>query len=102
MFDVACVAFAIDDMADRERCAAELLRVLRPGGTLLLLELGTPDNRLLRRLYAGGLHTMRLLGRSRHLEGYGHLREEILTYGGPTPSPGSAPRRASCATAAGP
>lgn len=83
VFDVACVAFAIDDMADRERCAAELLRVLRPGGTLLLLELGTPDNRLLRRLYAGGLHTMRLLGRSRHLEGYGHLREEILTYRGP-------------------
>ncbi|MBH1937756.1 class I SAM-dependent methyltransferase [Streptomyces sp. AV19] len=83
VFDLACVAFAVDDMDDRERCAAELLRVLRPGGTLLLLELGTPENRLLRRLYAGGLHVMRLLGRSRRLAGYRHLREEILTYRGP-------------------
>lgn len=82
-FDVACIAFAIDDMPDRHRCAAELARVLRPGGRLLLLELGIPQARPLRSLYLAGLGVMSLIGRLRGLDGYRHLREEIRTYRGP-------------------
>ncbi|MFC5744333.1 ubiquinone/menaquinone biosynthesis methyltransferase [Actinomadura rugatobispora] len=82
-FDAVCIAFAIDDMADRRACAAEMARVLRPGGRLVLLELGVPEQPLLRSLYLGGLGVMSLLGRARGMSGYRHLREEITTYRGP-------------------
>lgn len=82
-FDAVTVAFAIDDMDDRNRCAAEMARVLRPGGRLVLLELGVPEQPLLRSAYLGGLGAMGLLGRARGLDGYRHLREEITTYRGP-------------------
>ncbi|MFC6936219.1 class I SAM-dependent methyltransferase [Actinomadura yumaensis] len=82
-FDAVTVAFAIDDMDDRNRCAAEMARVLRPGGRLVLLELGVPEQPLLRSAYLGGLGVMGLLGRARGLDGYRHLREEITTYRGP-------------------
>ncbi|MGV9316828.1 class I SAM-dependent methyltransferase [Streptomyces sp. NPDC003691] len=81
-FDGVSIAFAVDDMADRERCARESLRVLRPGGTLVLLELGLPEGRTARRLYETGLTAMTLFARLRGLDGYRHLREEILTYRG--------------------
>ncbi|GAA2102592.1 ubiquinone/menaquinone biosynthesis methyltransferase [Actinomadura alba] len=82
-FDAVCIAFAIDDMADRRACAAEMARVLRPGGHLVLLELGVPEQPVLRSLYLGGLGVMSLLGRARGMSGYRHLREEIITYRGP-------------------
>lgn len=81
-FDAVTIAFAIDDMPDRRRCAAEMTRVLRPGGRLVLLELAVPEQPLLRSAYLGGLTVMSLLGRARGMDGYRHLREEIVTYRG--------------------
>jgi ubiquinone/menaquinone biosynthesis methyltransferase len=81
-FDAVTIAFAIDDMADRRRCAAEMARVLRTGGRLVLLELGVPEQPVLRSAYLGGLAVMSLLGRARGMDGYRHLREEITTYRG--------------------
>jgi demethylmenaquinone methyltransferase/2-methoxy-6-polyprenyl-1,4-benzoquinol methylase len=81
-FDTVCIAFAIDDMDDRRRCAEEMARVLRPGGRLVLLELGVPEQPVLRSLYLAGLGVMSLLGRARGMDGYRHLREEITTYRG--------------------
>ncbi|MDN3351172.1 ubiquinone/menaquinone biosynthesis methyltransferase [Actinomadura sp. DC4] len=81
-FDAVCIAFAIDDMSDRRRCAAEMTRVLRPGGRLVLLELAVPEQPVLRSAYLGGLAVMSLLGRARGMDGYRHLREEITTYRG--------------------
>jgi len=81
-FDAVCIAFAIDDMSDRRGCAAEMTRVLRPGGRLVLLELAVPEQPVLRSAYLAGLAVMSLLGRARGMDGYGHLREEITTYRG--------------------
>jgi ubiquinone/menaquinone biosynthesis methyltransferase len=81
-FDAVTIAFAIDDMTDRRRCAEEMTRVLRPGGRLVLLELAVPEQPVLRSAYLGGLTVMSLLGRARGMDGYRHLREEIVTYRG--------------------
>jgi demethylmenaquinone methyltransferase/2-methoxy-6-polyprenyl-1,4-benzoquinol methylase len=80
-FDAITIAFAIDDMPDREQCAREMWRVLRPGGELALLELGQPEGPLLNRLYRSYLKLFRLL-RHGQLEGYGHLEQEIVLYRG--------------------
>ena len=44
--DVVTVAFGIRNFADLETGLAELVRVLRPGGTLLVLEFSRPRGRL--------------------------------------------------------
>ncbi len=41
-FDAACVAFGLRNMPDRGRALAEMARVVRPGGTVAVLELGEP------------------------------------------------------------
>ncbi|TCB97871.1 ubiquinone/menaquinone biosynthesis methyltransferase [Micromonospora zingiberis] len=81
-FDAATIAFAIDDVEEREECGRELFRVLRPGGRLIVLELGLPPGPVMGRLYQGVLALMSLAGRIRRVDGYRHLREEISTYRG--------------------
>jgi ubiquinone/menaquinone biosynthesis methyltransferase len=81
-FEAATVAFAIDDMRDRDACAGELFRVVRPGGKVLLLELSLPDQPLLCALYRLSLRILGLVGRFRGAEGYRHLREEVVRYPG--------------------
>lgn len=81
-FDAATLAFAIDDMPDRELCIAEIARVLRPGGRFALLELSQPDTQPLKGAYELYLDTFRWLKRMQ-VEGYDHLAEEIRGYRGP-------------------
>ena len=50
-FDAVTVAYGIRNMPERERALAEMLRVLRPGGSLTCLEFSTPPNRIWRALY---------------------------------------------------
>lgn len=80
-FDAASLAFAIDDMPDREACMAEIGRVLRPGGRFVLLELSQPETQPLLGLYHFYLHTFRWLRRFR-VHGYDHLAQEIRGYRG--------------------
>jgi demethylmenaquinone methyltransferase/2-methoxy-6-polyprenyl-1,4-benzoquinol methylase len=80
-FDVVTIAFAIDDMPDREACVDEMWRVLRPGGQLALLELSQPDEGSLRLAYRLYLRTFRAL-RHFSVDGYSHLEQEILKYRG--------------------
>lgn len=41
-FDVVTIAFGLRNLADRDRGLQEMRRVLRPGGTLLILEFSQP------------------------------------------------------------
>ena len=50
-FDVATIAFGIRNFEHREAALREILRVLHPGGRLVILELSVPENRLLRGCY---------------------------------------------------
>ncbi len=45
-FAGAAMAFGIRNIADRPACLRELARVLKPGGRLVILELGVPQSRL--------------------------------------------------------
>ncbi len=42
-FDAVTIAFGLRNMADRPKCLREMLRVLRPGGRLFVLEFSQPQ-----------------------------------------------------------
>ena len=50
-FDAVMVAFGVRNFANREKGLKEILRVLKPNGTLLVLELSEPQNVIVRWLY---------------------------------------------------
>lgn len=54
-FDIVTVGYGLRNLADWKLGLAEMWRVLRPGGRLLVLDFGKPDNCLWRNLYFGYL-----------------------------------------------
>lgn len=50
-FDRATVAFGVRNFEHREKCLQEILRVLKPGGKLVILELSVPSNAFARACY---------------------------------------------------
>ena len=50
-FDTVTVAFGVRNFEDREKALKEVLRVLRPGGHFVMLELGIPRNPIVRAAY---------------------------------------------------
>lgn len=54
-FDVVTMAYGIRNMPKRMQALKEILRVLRPGGTVVILEFATPKNPLIRFFYNGYL-----------------------------------------------
>jgi demethylmenaquinone methyltransferase / 2-methoxy-6-polyprenyl-1,4-benzoquinol methylase len=50
-FDLITVAFGFRNLANYEKGLAEMRRVLRPGGTMAILEFSTPPNAAFRALY---------------------------------------------------
>lgn len=50
-FDISSIAFGIRNVHDRERGIAELARVVRPGGRVMILEFGQPEGRAFGALY---------------------------------------------------
>lgn len=50
-FDAVTCAFGVRNFVHLEQGLAEMLRVLRPGGRMVIMELATPDNALVRSLY---------------------------------------------------
>ena len=49
--DIVSIAFGIRNVADPAAAMAQIHRVLRPGGRLVILEFSLPTNRLLRAMY---------------------------------------------------
>lgn len=50
-FDVASISFGIRNVNDPKKGLSEMARVLRPGGRLIVLEFGQPQNRLFGAIY---------------------------------------------------
>lgn len=79
-FDVTMVAFGIRNFADRLLSLREMLRVLRPGGMAVILELSAPRTPVIAQCYS--LYTrfgLPLLGAliSRHASAYSYLPSSI-------------------------
>src|SRR5258708_28043039 len=45
-FDIASISFGIRNVGDPAKAIAEMARVVRPGGHVIVLDLGQPSNRL--------------------------------------------------------
>jgi demethylmenaquinone methyltransferase/2-methoxy-6-polyprenyl-1,4-benzoquinol methylase len=50
-FDVVSIAFGLRNVTDKDAALRSMLRVLKPGGRLLVLELSKPGNEILSRAY---------------------------------------------------
>ena len=63
-FDVVTVSYGLRNLADGARGIREMARVLRPGGRLVVLDFGKPDNRAWRAVYFAYLrHLVPVFGR---------------------------------------
>lgn len=82
-FDVVTVSFGLRNFADTAEAAAEMLRVTKPGGRLVICEFSTPPNRLIRWLYFNlVLRMLPVIARkvSSNPEAYTYLPESIRNW----------------------
>jgi demethylmenaquinone methyltransferase/2-methoxy-6-polyprenyl-1,4-benzoquinol methylase len=82
-FSAATVAFGVRNVADLDRCLRELVRVLAPGGRLLVLEFAVPRHRLLRAAYLFYFrHVLPRIGALLSPRGsaYGYLPASVLEF----------------------
>jgi demethylmenaquinone methyltransferase/2-methoxy-6-polyprenyl-1,4-benzoquinol methylase len=82
-FDAAVIGFGIRNTAFPEKALSELFRVLRPGGTLVVLEFSRPENRAVRMLFdLYFVHLLPLLGGliSGHKAAYRYLPRSVLDF----------------------
>ena len=78
-FDLASVAFGLRNMTHKEAALAEMCRVLRPGGRLLVLEFSRPAPLLQKPYDFYSFKLMPLLGRliAKDADSYRYLAESI-------------------------
>lgn len=79
-FDAVTVAFGVRNFESMEQGYIEMLRVLRPGGMLCVIELSTPGNPIIRALYnLYALHIIPAIGglKSGDASAYRYLPESI-------------------------
>lgn len=85
-FDTVTVAFGMRNFEDRDKALAEVLRVLRPGGRFVMLELGIPRNPVVRAAYI--LYFTRIMpligaGISKDKAAYRYLPVSVLNFPNP-------------------
>jgi len=83
---VCSVAFGLRNVGDRALALAEMARVVRPGGAVLVLEFSIPPGRLFGAFYrAYFTRLLPLLGRlvSRDRDAYSYLPRTVLAWPGP-------------------
>ncbi len=79
-FDCITIAFGLRNVTEKEVALASMLRVLKPGGRLLVLEFSKPDSELLSRAYdAYSFRVLPLMGRlvANDADSYQYLAESI-------------------------
>lgn len=78
-FDGVTIAFGIRNVVDRVAGLREMVRVLKPGGRLVVLEFATPTNPLFRAVYLGYFHHLlpRLGGLLSRRSAYQYLPESV-------------------------
>ncbi len=84
-FDAVTVGFGVRNFADRERGLAEMVRVLRPGGRLVVLEFTRPQRPPFSTFYSLWFDRLApILGKlSDDPEAYSYLAESVRTFPGP-------------------
>ena len=79
-FDCITIAFGLRNVTDKDLALCSMLRVLKPGGRLLVLEFSKPDNPLLSKAYdAYSFKVLPFMGRlvANDAESYQYLAESI-------------------------
>ncbi len=82
-FDLVTISYGLRNLADWECGLREMRRVAKPGGRLLVLDFGKPDNPLWRAIYFGYLrHCVPVLGRifCGDADTHGYILESLLHY----------------------
>jgi len=81
-FDSITIAFGIRNVVDRKLGLAEMWRVLRPGGRMIILEFSTPRSQLFRQIYY--FYFRRLLpvigGLFSKFDAYKYLPDSVLEF----------------------
>jgi len=79
-FDVVTIAFGLRNVTHKETAISEMLRVLKPGGRLLVLEFSKPRNELLSKAYdLYSFKALPLIGKlvTQDADSYQYLAESI-------------------------
>jgi len=79
-FDVITIAFGLRNVTDKDMALRSMLRVLKPGGKLLVLEFSKPPNQLLSKIYDGySFNFLPKLGKlfANDADSYQYLAESI-------------------------
>jgi 2-octaprenyl-6-methoxy-1,4-benzoquinone methylase (EC 2.1.1.-)/demethylmenaquinone methyltransferase (EC 2.1.1.-) len=79
-FDCITIAFGLRNVTDKDLALAAMLRVLKPGGRLLVLEFSKPQNKLLEKAYdTYSFRLLPLMGKlvTSDAESYRYLAESI-------------------------
>lgn len=82
-FDIVTISYGLRNLADWEAGLREMRRVLRPGGRVLVLDFGKPDNTLWRAFYFGYLRAcVPILGRifCGDADTHGYILESLKHY----------------------
>ncbi|MDH3458573.1 MAG: class I SAM-dependent methyltransferase, partial [Gemmatimonadota bacterium] len=82
-FDGCMIAFGIRNLADLDAGLAEMARVLKPGGRLVILEFSLPPTRAVRSLYLLYFrHVLPRVGRlvSKHTSAYSYLPASVQEF----------------------
>lgn len=83
MFDTVTISYGLRNIPDTARALEEMLRVTKPGGTVVVMEFSTPEDPAFRRLYrAHQDYVMPVLSRifSSDTEAYDYLVESIRAW----------------------
>lgn len=86
-FDLVTIAYGLRNLSDFHRGIVEIARVLRPGGRLLILDFGKPDNAVWQACYFQYLRFgVPVLGRifAGDQEAYSYILESLQAYPGQT------------------